>query len=194
MRGFIVGVDEAGRGPLAGPVAAGVVLVPARYNLRKQFPGLDDSKKLSAKKREKLFEILKGKAIRGELRFCVCYSSHATIDRLGITRAVKRAVWNGVRKLALEPNNVRVLLDGLLLAPPEYAQKTIIHGDALEPAISLASIAAKVSRDRLMCRLAKKYPEYGFEIHKGYGTKAHYVALKRHGLCKIHRTTFIKKV
>ncbi len=192
MQHFIVGVDEAGRGPLAGPVAVGVVLVPVRYNLKKNFPGLDDSKKLSAKVREELFGLLKEKAAKDEVRFCVRFSSNEMIDRIGITRAVRRAVWSGVRTLAPEPKNVRVFLDGLLLAPPEYSQETVIHGDSLIPAISLASIAAKVSRDRLMCRLAKKYPAYGFELHKGYGTKAHYQALKKCGVCEIHRKTFCK--
>jgi ribonuclease HII len=192
MKRFVIGVDEAGRGPLAGPVAVGVVRVPARYNIKKNFPGLDDSKKLSPQKREELFALLKKRAALGELQFCVRFSSHTVIDTVGITRAVRRAAWSGVRALAQESHEVRVMLDGLLTAPPEYEQETVIHGDALVPAISLASVAAKVVRDAYMRRLGKRFPEYNFQIHKGYGTARHRAAIAQFGLCEVHRQSFCK--
>jgi ribonuclease HII len=119
------------------------------------------------------------------------FESAETIDREGIATAVRRALWRGVNALAPDAALVKVMLDGSLKAPPEYAQETIINGDELVPLISLASIAAKVSRDRLMLELAKEYPQYGFEKHKGYGTAAHYEALKKYGLSAIHRRSFI---
>lgn len=192
MTRFLVGVDEAGRGPLAGPVAIGVVAVPANFSVRRAFPGLKDSKEISLNKREELYEMLRGRARAGELQFCVRYSHASTIDRLGLTRAVARATARGVRALAPEPTGVRVLLDGLLYAPQEYEQKTIIGGDEKEPLIMLASIVAKVRRDRLMRRLALRYPGYAFEEHKGYGTKAHSRAIKKLGLSEIHRRSFCK--
>ncbi len=190
MTRVIIGVDEAGRGPLAGPVAVGVVAVMSRFNLAKAFPGLDDSKKLSPKKREELYTEAVGRARAGELTFCVRFSGNAYIDRFGITRAVRRGVWSGVRALAPDPAGTKVFLDGLLMAPPEYKQETIIGGDALVPVISLASIMAKVERDWFMKKISKKYPEYGFEQHKGYGTKKHFAAIDKFGLCAIHRHTY----
>jgi ribonuclease HII len=119
------------------------------------------------------------------------FESAETIDEAGIATAVRRALSRGVNSLAPDAALVTVKLDGALRAPPEYAQETIVNGDELIPLISLASIAAKVSRDRLMLQLAEKYPEYGFEKHKGYGTAAHYEALKKFGLSAIHRRSFI---
>ena len=194
MARVIIGVDEAGRGPLAGPVAVGVVAVMSRFNLAKAFPELDDSKKLSPKKREEIYAEAVGRAQAGELSFCVRFSGNAYIDRYGITRAVRRGVWSGVRTLAPDPAEVKVFLDGLIHAPPEYKQETIIGGDALVPVISLASIVAKVRRDRLMERLALLYPEYFFEQHKGYGTLQHRRAIKRYGLTDIHRRTYCKMI
>ena len=188
---FILGVDEAGRGPLAGPVSVGVVAVPEGFDVAKEFPGVTDSKKLSEKKREKLFELLEARVLLGDVRFAVEFESAAVIDKEGIVRAIRRALARGVNALAPDAALVTVKLDGSLRAPVEYAQETIIHGDALVPVISLASIAAKVSRDRLMLELAKQYPEYGFEKHKGYGTKAHYDMLEKYGPSVIHRRSFL---
>ena len=191
---YVLGVDEAGRGPLAGPVSVGVVAVVEGFDVLKEFPSVRDSKKLSEKKREHIFTQLEARVAQGDARFAVEFESAETIDTEGIVVAVRRALWRGVNALAPDAALVRIQLDGALKAPPEYAQETIINGDELIPLISLASIAAKVSRDRLMLELAQKYPEYGFEKHKGYGTKAHYEMLKKHGLCAIHRRSFIHPV
>lgn len=188
---FMLGVDEAGRGPLAGPVAVGVVVVSEGFDILGEFPGVADSKKLSEKNREKIFEMLERRAEQGEVRFAVEFESADVIDEEGIVTAVRRALWRGVNALAPDAALVKIQLDGALRAPPEYAQETIINGDELIPLISLASIAAKVTRDRLMVRLAEQFPEYGFEKHKGYGTAAHYAALKIHGPCNIHRRSFL---
>lgn len=188
---FLLGVDEAGRGPLAGPVSVGVVAVPEGFDVAREFPGVADSKKLSEKRREALYGMLEARVAQGIVRFTVEFEDAIVIDREGIAVAVRRALARGVNTLAPDAALVRVQLDGALRAPAEYAQETIIHGDALVPIISLASIAAKVERDRLMVTLAEEYPEYGFEKHKGYGTKAHYDMLLKHGLSAIHRRSFI---
>lgn len=188
---YVLGVDEAGRGPLAGPVAVGVVAVPEGFDVAKEFLGVADSKKLSEKKREKIFSMLESRVATGDARFAVEFESAAVIDEKGIARVLREAVARGVRALAPDAVLARVQLDGALRAPSEYAQETIIHGDALVPLISLASVAARVSRDRLMLALAAEYPQYGFEKHKGYGTRAHYDALVRHGPCAIHRRSFL---
>lgn len=188
---FLLGVDEAGRGPLAGPVAVGVVAVAEGFDVAREFPGVADSKKLSEKKREKLFEMLKARVALGDARFIVELEGASIIDREGIVVAVRRALSRGVNALAPDAASVRIQLDGALRAPIEYAQETIIDGDELVPLISLASIAAKVTRDRLMTELSVQYPLYGFEKHKGYGTRAHYEMLKKYGLCAIHRRSFI---
>jgi len=183
-----------------------VVAVPEGFDVLKEFPGVADSKKLSEKKREKIFERLVALAKEGDpgttgslhspgygagVRFAVEFESAETIDIEGIAVAVRRAVSRGVNVLAPDAELVRIQLDGSLKAPPEYAQETIINGDELVPLISLASIAAKVLRDRLMVELAGKYPLYGFEKHKGYGTELHYEMLKKHGPCVIHRRSFL---
>lgn len=189
---FTLGVDEAGRGPLAGPVSVGVIMVPEGFDVASEFPGVHDSKKLSEKKREELYEMLVARVALGDARFAVEFESSEAIDREGIVPSVQKALDRGVNKLSeLCGSDLHIFLDGSLHAPAEYSQETIIHGDALVPIISLASIVAKVERDRLMVELAKEYPEYGFEIHKGYGTKMHYEMLEKHGLCVIHRRTFI---
>lgn len=187
----MLGVDEAGRGPLAGPIAVGVVAVPERFVITREFPDLADSKQMTPLAREKMFRLLRMRMRQGDIRFCVRMTSAARIDEWGLSRAVARATARGVRHLAPEPDGISIYLDGLLKAPEEYDQQTIIGGDEAVPIIALASIAAKVVRDRLMARFAKEFPEYGFEIHKGYGTKAHYEALEKHGPCVIHRRSFL---
>jgi len=195
----LVGIDEAGRGPLAGPVAVGVVAVPVGYNIKKKFPGVADSKKLSPKKREALFALLEAASKRGEVSYTVQFGSAVQIDQFGITKVIAKALGRGLNQLTkvsvqrAHVAQVRVLLDGSLKAPKEYTQKTIIRGDATEPIISLASIAAKVVRDRHMVKLAKKFPHYGFDVHKGYGTKAHGKAIEKFGRCAEHRRSFTQK-
>jgi ribonuclease HII len=190
----ILGIDEAGRGPLAGPVAVGVVAIQEGFDLLTAFPGLNDSKKLSEKRREALYELLLLEGKKGKVRATVCFSSEKMIDRRGISAAVKSALSRGVMSLAPTPEGVRILLDGSLKAPEEYVQETIIGGDATEPAIMLASVAAKVARDRLMKKLAEDYPAYGFEVHKGYGTKLHLERIRLYGLSEIHRKSFCTRV
>lgn len=188
---LVVGVDEAGRGPLAGPVAVGVIAVSDGYDILAHFPGLNDSKKLSEKKREVLFRLLQEEIRTGNVQAVVCLSSAAMIDGKGIAHAVRHALARGVRKLLPNPEDGKVWLDGSLAAPPEYAQETVIGGDGLIPAIMLASIAAKVTRDQLMLKTDARYPQYGFAGHKGYGTKAHIEAIRLHGPCDEHRRSFI---
>jgi len=197
---FMLGVDEAGRGPLAGPVAVGVVAVPEGFDVAKEFPGVADSKKLSEKKREEIFAMLETRVDKGDARFKVEFESAEVIDTEGIVFAVRRALARGVNALAecgsqtskcAGKSDFHILLDGALRAPVEYAQETIINGDELIPIISLVSIAAKVVRDRLMVELSVQYPLYGFEKHKGYGTKAHYEMLQKYGPCILHRRSFL---
>lgn len=180
---LIAGVDEVGRGPLAGPVVCACVIMPMdKDNI---IEGINDSKKLSEKKREELYDKILEKAI--------CYSiqevSEKVIDEINILEATKLCMTKCIKALEIEPEIV--LVDALKL-PIDIKQEAVIHGDALSYNIASASIIAKVYRDRKMKELAKTYPEYGFEKHKGYGTKAHIDALKKYGACPIHRTTFIK--
>ena len=187
----MLGVDEAGRGPLAGPLAVGMVLVSQNFVIVREFPGIVDSKQMSPLAREKTFRLLRDYARKGDIQFCARFVGAKRIDEWGLTRAAVSAIARGVHFLTPEPDGVSIFLDGLLKAPDEYAQQTIIGGDEAVPIIALASIVAKVQRDRLMKRLAKQFPEYDFEIHKGYGTKAHYAALKKYGPCELHRQSFL---
>jgi ribonuclease HII len=188
---FVIGVDEAGRGPLAGPVAVGTVRVVEGFDILSAFPGLNDSKKLTEKKRETIFMQLQEEIRKGNVSAVVYLASAQKIDAGGIVPAVRSALYKGVRKLLPNPEEGKVYLDGSLKAPPEYEQETIIGGDGKVPAIMLASVAAKVTRDRLMKKLALEHPLYEFEVHKGYGTKKHYELLREHGPCDIHRLTFL---
>ena len=191
---YLIGIDEAGRGPLAGPVAVGAVMVPIDFDWS-LVEGVRDSKKLLEKKREEFF----ARAVELEqsqtLRFSVSTSSAAYIDRYGIVPAIKRALAEALSRFEADPKECRVLLDGSLKAPAEYIhQETIIRGDDTEPAISLASIMAKVTRDRMMKRLSPKYPAYDFHVHKGYGTSLHRQAIARCGLSDIHRASFCTRL
>lgn len=179
---LIAGVDEVGRGPLAGPVCVACVMMP----LDDIIEGIDDSKKISEKKRELLFEQIKEKA--------VCYSiqmvDEQTIDKINILEATKLAMKNAINSLTVKPDVV--LVDAISKLDVDTEIRGIIKGDALSYSIGCASILAKVTRDKLMCDLAKEYPEYGFEKHKGYGTKQHIDALKQYGPCVYHRLSFLK--
>ncbi|PIR45296.1 MAG: ribonuclease HII [Candidatus Vogelbacteria bacterium CG10_big_fil_rev_8_21_14_0_10_51_16] len=196
MKKWLVGVDEAGRGPIAGPVAVGVVAIPivTDRTVSSLFGEcrVADSKWMTEREREHTFMTITELAV---VRSRVSMVSARVIDRIGITSAVRRGVARALAGLALDPDKCEVRLDGLLRAPAVYCfQQTIIGGDALDPVISLASIAAKVTRDRHMVRLARKFPHYGFERHKGYGTSAHYEALRKHGPCPHHRRTFLRAI
>ena len=178
--GLVAGVDEAGRGPLAGPVvAAAVILDP-----RKPILGLADSKKLTALRREKLFDEIRAKA----LCCSIAEASVEEIDRLNILQATLLAMRRAVEGLRLKP--AKVLVDGNRLPVLDVRAEAIVKGDALVPAISAASILAKVTRDRWCAELDAQYPQYGFAAHKGYGTAEHLSALRSHGACPQHRTTF----
>lgn len=200
---MIIGIDEAGRGPLAGPVTVGIFGADKKmekYLLKYIFQYvLKDSKKLSAKKREEIYKKFVELKKEGKVNFNVAHTSPKIIDKIGITKAVKIGISNCLLKLhhtkKYKGDPCQIRLDGLLKAPPEFKnQKTIIKGDEKDVFIACASIVAKVSRDQLMCRLAKKYPQYGFEIHKGYGTNMHYGLIKKHGLSQIHRSSFCTRL
>ena len=189
---YLIGVDEAGRGSIAGPVSVGIVVVPASFDFR-LIAGVKDSKQCTEKEREAWYEEAKLLMRKGSLRFGTALIGSPHIDRYGINSAVRLGIRTILSRLAVKPSQCEVRLDGLLHAPKEFLfQKTIIRGDQTEPVISLASIVAKVRRDRLMKRLAEEYPLYGFERHKGYGTELHYERIKEHGLCNIHRRSYVK--
>lgn len=181
---YIVGIDEAGRGPLAGPITFGFVMYPTHLH-RKVFKNIRDSKKLSPKKREEWFKFLK---THPKLTFGTASASAKTIDKKGLSYANRLCLRRLTKKFAVKP--AMIFLDGGLKAPEEFSQKTIIKGDEKIPVIAAASIIAKVTRDRKMLRLAKKFPQYRFDLHKGYGTKLHRALIKTHGLSPIHRQTF----
>ncbi len=199
---YVIGIDEAGRGPLAGPVSVGAVIVEAKKlrALEKLFSAAKDSKMLSHEKREEIFtrmmaEMKKSDKACGGFRFAVSFSSAAVIDKKGIVPAIRAALAANLKKLGARPQECRVLLDGSLRAPEVFTnQETIIRGDQSEKIISLASIAAKVLRDRHMVRLSAQYPAYGFDIHKGYGTFSHRQTLVLQGPCVIHRKSFLRKM
>lgn len=237
---FLIGIDEVGRGPLAGPVAVGVVMVPGNFDWESKLPGVTDSKQLSEKKREELFERAKVLKKAGELEYAVSMVSANVIDRIGIVPAVNRAMDRSLHKvttvtettsprsdLGLEAvvaergmdqaranmtseeattainrssrsgrcDDMLLKLDGGLKAPERFVhQETIIKGDAKEPVIGLASIMAKVTRDRYMVRIAPQFALYDFHIHKGYGTKAHRLAIEINGLSIMHRRSYCKNI
>lgn len=180
----ICGVDEAGRGPLAGPVYAAAVILP----LGCEIPGLNDSKKLSEKKREQLFDIVKEKAIA----YSIGIATEKEIDEINILQATFLAMRRAVESLEIKPGFV--MIDGNQKPNTGIDEITVVKGDAKSMSIAAASILAKVSRDRFMLEMAEKYPEYEFAKHKGYGTKLHYEKLAQFGPSEIHRRTFIKKI
>jgi ribonuclease HII len=190
---FLVGVDEAGRGPLAGPVAVGVAVIPQHFSWE-SIPGVNDSKKLTPRERERIYMLARALKREQKIDYAVALVSASRIDRIGITGAVRLCIQRCFTKLSLDPEHCTVKLDGLLKAPAEFlCQETIIRGDAKEKTIGLASILAKVTRDRLMVRQAKKFPQYVFEAHKGYGTELHCEAIRKHGFSPLHRLTFCRR-
>lgn len=218
---YIIGIDEVGRGPIAGPVCVASFMMRRDYELlitdyEFKLSKLRDSKKLSKKQREEWFKFLKEQKEKGNCDFAISFVSPENIDKFGINKCIQKALDQSLEKiekqnclnfcpcrspLGLSGENLnnsgfksfcRIYLDGGLHAPVEYInQETIIKGDELHPVISMASIIAKVSRDRIMTNYSKEFPEYGFEKHSGYGTKAHYLAIKKHGQTPIHRKSFI---
>ncbi|MFA5997149.1 MAG: ribonuclease HII [Candidatus Paceibacterota bacterium] len=194
---YIIGVDEVGRGPLAGPVAVGAVCIYAEHKkkVEKLFPIIKDSKKLTPKKREEWLLKIKEAESLGYLSCAVSFVAPSVIDKRGLSSAIRTAMIASLEAIEHNVDEAKVLLDGSLYAPEHYKnQETIIKGDEKELAIALASIVAKVARDARMTLLAKKFPEHGFEKHKGYGTRAHYEAIKKNGITKHHRKSFLKGV
>ncbi|MBP6858207.1 MAG: ribonuclease HII [Candidatus Pacebacteria bacterium] len=190
-----IGIDEVGRGPIAGPVAVGAFLF-LDEKAKKLFRGVKESKQLSEAKREEWFAVIQKAKKEGSVDFQVTFQSEKVIDTKGLSYAIKSALKSSLNRvvghLKVEPSKIKVLLDGGLKAPIEYVnQKTIIKGDEKEMTIALASICAKVMRDRKMNMLAEKHSRYGFEKHKGYGTRAHYHAIKKFGLLDTHRRSFL---
>lgn len=180
----VCGVDEAGRGPLAGPVCAAAVILPAGLVIE----GVNDSKKLSEKKREELFPVICEKA----LAYGIGWADEREIDEINILQATYRAMQRAVESLPYKADYA--LIDGNRMPPLAIPGTTIVKGDALSMSIAAASILAKVSRDRVMVQLSREYPQYGFEKHKGYGTAAHVQALREYGPCPLHRQSFLLKI
>ncbi len=209
MKSWLVGIDEVGRGPVAGPVMVGAALVPIDFDWS-HLPGVTDSKKLSPKKREQIYDTAKALQNEGRLFYVVAEESAAVIDQQGIVPAIGKALGRALdevlKKASLNPrvplgstysrpvlrgDEVLIKLDGGLKAPAAFlSQETIIKGDAKEPVIGLASIVAKVTRDRLMMQLDTEYPGYGLAVHKGYGTAVHQAAICSLGLSPLHRKSF----
>lgn len=192
--GYIAGVDEVGRGPLAGPVVAAAVIMPEDFDVL----GIDDSKKLSEKKREELYEIIKNNAVA----YGIGMANNEIIDEINILRATKVAMKQAIEKAETELKTAKgkeasidyVLFDAMKIDEIKKPQQSIIKGDGKVLAIAAASIVAKVTRDRMMVEFAGRYPGYAFEKNKGYGTKAHYEGIGLHGICPIHRKTFLKNI
>lgn len=180
---LICGVDEAGRGPLAGPVCAAAVILPAHVEI----PGLNDSKKLTDKRRRELFPIIKEQAIA----YGIGFASHQEIDEINILQATYLAMERALAQLSVKPE--LALIDGNRAKDFGLPVETVVKGDSRSASIAAASILAKVTRDDLMLEAAEQYPQYQFAVHKGYGTKAHYTALTEHGPSPIHRMSFLKK-
>ena len=183
---YIAGADEVGRGPLAGPVVCAAVIMPLSPELL--IEGVDDSKKLSAKRREQLSELIKERA----LAYAITEISNEEIDEINILQATRKGMREALLALKIAPD--AVLTDGNMTLDIPFPQQSVVHGDALSYSIGAASIIAKVYRDALMDKLAEAFPAYGFEKNKGYGTAAHIAAIKEAGVCPFHRRTFTKKL
>ena len=180
----VCGVDEAGRGPLAGPVYAAAVILPPHLDI----PGLTDSKKLTDKKRRELYDVITAQAVS----YGIAFASEQEIDEINILQATFLAMRRAVEALQLPADFA--LVDGNRIQGLDIPAETVIGGDGKVLSIAAASILAKVTRDRYMREMAQTYPEYGFAKHKGYGTKAHYAAIEQYGICPLHRKTFLKKI
>ncbi len=193
---YTIGIDEVGRGSLAGPLCVGACLVRRTLarSLGRVFSGIRDSKQLTPAGREMWFRTISEASRQGLCEWRTVFVSEKVIDERGLSFALRRAIRRLLSKLGVHPRLSRVLLDGGIWAPRSFLfQKTIVRGDETEPLIAAASIMAKVRRDRYMVRLSRRHPAYGFDRHKGYGTKAHYEALRKHGISGVHRKSFLFK-
>lgn len=180
---YIAGIDEVGRGPFAGPVLTAAVILPRGFT----YPGINDSKKLSVKKREMLYDIIKENAVAISIKT----ESNEIIDKINILNATRLSMSKTINSLSIKPDIV--LVDALKIPDIDIPQEDIIKGDAKSISIAAASIVAKVTRDRLMKEFSEIYPQYGFEKNSGYGTAEHIAAIEKYGLCPIHRKTFAQK-
>lgn len=180
---LVAGVDEAGRGPLAGPVFAAAVILDEKDVI----PQIRDSKKITEKKREELYDYI----VEHARAYAVCCVDEKEIDRINILRATHKAMYEAVKKLSVQPDFV--LIDGNSIGDMDVPHACVVKGDATVSCIAAASILAKVSRDRFVRAYEEQYPQYGFSQHKGYGTKAHIAAIREYGLCPVHRRSFTKK-
>lgn len=190
---YLIGIDEAGRGPLAGPVSVGVVKIPADFDWG-LIEGVGDSKEIKPENREAIFRRAQYLRQHRQLDFAVAMVGSSVIDEKGIVFAINAAMERCIRRLKLDATSYHIRLDGSLKAPSEFSQETIIKGDSLIPEIGLASIVAKVTRDNYMMRISRRYPRYSFEEHKGYGTKKHREAIAKYGKCPIHRVSYCKNI
>lgn len=190
---YTIGIDEAGRGPLAGPVAVGAVSVRDGFN-KNFFKSIKDSKKLTEGERELWYALALEARKNGTLNFAVSLVSEKVIDRHGIAYAVRLGIKRTLKSLKAS-TGAQIFLDGGISAPQEFShQRTVVRGDEKIPIVSLASIVAKVTRDRKMRALSRKFPEYDFDVHKGYGTKSHQRIIQKYGPTEIHRKSFIKRL
>ena len=179
----VCGIDEAGRGPLAGPVCAAAVILPPDAVI----DGLNDSKKLTDKKRRALYDVITEQAVS----YGIAFADEREIDEINILQATFLAMRRAFEQLSVQPDVA--LIDGNRAPGLSCCERTIVHGDALSASVAAASILAKVTRDRLMEDYDAQYPQYGFAVHKGYGTQRHYAALREFGACPIHRQAFLRK-
>jgi len=189
---WIIGIDEVGRGPLAGPVTVCAVAMTVPLYKKRHWPKLTDSKKLSIKNREHWYRMAKQYEKSGDIKIAIASRSAVQIDRKGISACIRDCISSALKKLDIDPSVTRVLLDGGLRAPVQYVdQQTIIRGDQFEQIISMASVIAKVTRDGYMTKMHQQYPGYGWDHNKGYGTKQHLSAIKKLAMTTLHRKTFI---
>jgi ribonuclease HII len=191
---YLIGIDEVGRGPLAGPVSIGIAVVPVSFDFS-VFVKLNDSKKMTERGREECAKRAEELRNEGQLQFGIFSAESALIDDMGIEHCISFAIRDGLSKLVPNPDGIKIFLDGRLRAPKEYEQETVIRGDEKIPVISLASVVAKVERDRCMTEiLHPQFPEYGFDSHKGYGTATHIKAIQEYGPTEMHRRSFLSRI
>ena len=192
---WIIGIDEVGRGPLAGPVMVCAVAIPYDLYQKVHFPGLTDSKQMTRLAREAWYHKAKTMEREGRIKIAISSQTAMQIDRKGISSCIKACIVKNLQLLDLDPKDVKVLLDGGLKAPIEYlSQETVIKGDQKHKCISLASVIAKVIRDAYMTKMSAKYPDYGWAQNKGYGTQIHQKALKKLGFTRLHRKSFLTRI